>query len=71
MTYTLFLKPQRAQLIVNNLNNGTKIVGEPNADGYAKIEIVINDSTDVLFLYHSGIDAAAQMDKEFAAEVGW
>ena len=67
MTYTLTFKQQRAQLIVNNLNNGTKIVSEPDADGYVKIEIVIEYASDVLFLYHSGIDAARQIDDEVRA----
>jgi len=70
MTYTLALKSQRAQLIVNNLNNGTKIISEPDAHGYVKILIVIEDSTDVLSIYHSGIAAAEQMEEEFAAKVG-
>ena len=71
MTYTICLHKQRAQLVVKGLNNGTRIVSEPDSDGWVKLEVVISHSCDILHLYHAGMSAERQRDLEFRAEVGY
>jgi len=65
MTYSIVLKEQRAQLVVKELNNDTKITSEPDNEGWVSVQVVIEGSFDVLALYHAGMEAKRQMDKEF------
>lgn len=65
MTYNFSLKEQRAQLVVNEMNNGTKIISESDKDGWVRLEVVVESSYDALCLYHAGFAACRQMDKEF------
>ena len=66
MTETIFLRENRAQLVVNEMNNGTKIISEPDHDGWVKISVEINDKYDMLALYHAGQRAARIVDEEYA-----
>lgn len=65
MTYKITLKEQRAQLVVNELNNATRITSEPDQDGWVCLEIHLDSSYDALCLYHAGVAAKRQMDEEF------
>ena len=65
MTYKISLKEQRAQVVVNTMNNGTKIVGEPDQEGWVTIVIEINNDYDALSLYHAGMEAKAQQNREW------
>jgi hypothetical protein len=65
MTFTIALKESRAQLVVKELNNDTKIISELDSDGWVRLEVVINNSFDALQLYHSGMEVARQMDNEW------
>jgi hypothetical protein len=67
MKYKMLLKESRAQLVVKELNNGTKIVSEPDQDGYVALEVEIDNRVDILSLYHAGMEAARQMDREWEA----
>jgi hypothetical protein len=68
MTYKIILKEQRAQLVVKELNNATRITSEPDHEGWVSIEVHINNGYDALSLYHAGMRAQMQAEKEFAAE---
>jgi hypothetical protein len=65
MTYKISLKESRAQLVVKELNNGTKITSEPDNDGWVVLEVEIDHAFDILSLYHAGMEAARQMDNEW------
>lgn len=65
MTYLMCLKESRAQVVVKEMNNDTKIISQPDQDGYVKISVVIDSFVDVLSMYHAGMEAKAQMDREF------
>tara|TARA_R110000868_G_scaffold34853_2_gene125458 strand:- start:512 stop:757 length:246 start_codon:yes stop_codon:yes gene_type:complete len=65
MTHTISLKESRALIVVKEMKNGTKIVSEPDQDGWVKLEVVISDSWDVLQMYHAGMEARAELDREF------
>lgn len=69
MVYTISLKERRAQLVVEQMNNSTKIVSGPDEDGWVRVAIEITHDIDALSLYHAGMDAKSQMDKEFDAGV--
>ena len=64
MTYRICLKEQRAQVVVKEMNNGTKIVGEPDNEGWVTLEVEIDGTFDVLALYHAGMEAMRQVDRE-------
>jgi hypothetical protein len=64
MTHKIVLKEQRAQLVVKEMNNGTKITSEPDAEGWVALEVEIVGSSDVLALYFAGMSAARQADRE-------
>jgi hypothetical protein len=64
MTHNIILKEQRAQLVVKEMNNGTKIISEPDQDGWVRLEVVIEGTFDILSLYHAGMSACRQMEKE-------
>ena len=64
MTYLIALKESRAQIVVDSLNNGTRIVSRLDNDGYVKLEVVINSFIDVLSLYHAGMDAQVALERE-------
>lgn len=65
MTYTIMLKERRAQVVVKELNNGTQIVSGPDEDGWVKVAVELTSDFDALALYHAGMEAKSQMDKEF------
>ena len=44
MTHTFSLREQRAQIVVKEMNNGTKIASEPDQDGWVKLEVVIESA---------------------------
>jgi len=67
MTYTIYLREAKAQIVVNELNNGTRIVGEVGEDGYVALEVVIENRIDVLHLYHAGMEAERHSDREWNA----
>ena len=67
MKYKISLKESRAQLVVKEMNNGTKIVGEPDQDGWVALEVEIDHAFDILAMYHAGMEAAKQSDKEWEA----
>jgi len=69
MTYTIVLKEQRAQIVVKELNNGSKIVTEPDGDGWVKVAVEINRDYDILALYHAGMEARVQMENEWKTPV--
>lgn len=66
-TFKIVLREQRAQLVIKELNNETRIISEPDAEGWVKVEVVLRNSYDALCLYHAGMAARAQMDAEFEA----
>jgi hypothetical protein len=65
MTYNFSLKESRAQIVVKEMNNGTKIVTEPDSNGWVSLEVHIDTGYDALCLYHAGMSACRQMDREF------
>ena len=64
MTHTIILKERRAQLVVKEMSNGTKIVSEPNQEGWVKVEVQIDRDWDALSLFHAGIEARKQLEEE-------
>lgn len=69
MTFTILLKESRAQLVVNKMNNGTSIISECDADGWVRLNVVIDSSWDTLQLYHAGMDAQQQQDNEWKQHI--
>jgi len=69
MTYTMCLRESRAQIVVNEMNNGTQIISEPDSDGYVRLSVVIEGSYDILSLYHAGMAAQVQLDKQYRESV--
>ena len=68
MVYTISLKEQRAQLVVKEMNNSTKIVSDTaDEEGWVRVAIEISNDFDALCLYHAGMEAKRQLDKEFEA----
>jgi hypothetical protein len=67
MVYTISLKEQRAQVIIKEMNNSTKIISGPDEEGWCRVAIEITHDFDALSLYHAGMEAKKQFDKEFAA----
>lgn len=65
MTYKIVLREQRAQLVVKEMNNGTRITSEPDNEGWVGLEVVIDNGYDILSLYHAGMSAQRQHDEEF------
>lgn len=65
MKYKISLKEQRAQLVVKELNNGTKITSEPDEEGWVCLEVEIDHAFDVLAMYHAGMEATRQADREW------
>jgi hypothetical protein len=57
MTYSFYVKKQRAQHIVNELRNRAKIVSEEDKEGFVKVEMNINSDYDLLCLFHAGVKA--------------
>jgi hypothetical protein len=64
MTTTIVLKESRALIVVKEMKNGTKIVSAPDEDGWVKLEVEISNSWDVLQMYHAGMEARAEMERE-------
>ena len=60
MTYSFFVKSQRAQHIVNELEDRAKIVTEEDKDGFVKVEMNINNDYDLLCLFHAGVRAGME-----------
>jgi hypothetical protein len=65
MTYKIILKEQRAQVVVKERNNGTRITSEPDNEGSLSLEVEIDHASDVLALYHSGMEACRQQQGEW------
>lgn len=58
MNYTLPILKDRAEMIVNSMNNETKIMTQPDSKNFVNINIEIKDALDLLNLYHAGITTA-------------
>lgn len=69
MTYKIYLREPKAQIVVNELKNGTKITSEPDENGWVELEVVIENRVDVLHLYHAGMEAERYADAEFRSKV--
>ena len=69
MTHTFSLKESRALVVVKEMNNGTKILTEPDKDGWVRVEVVIESGYDALCLYHAGVAGCRLMDREFEASL--
>ena len=69
MTHTIQLKERRAQVVVKEMNNATKIISQPDEDGWVKIEIAVDSSWDALQLFHAGMSAQSQLTNEHNAGV--
>lgn len=69
MTYTIILKERRAQLVVNEMNNGTKIVTEPDHEGWVKVAVELTHDYHALALYHAGMEAKKQFDADWKSGV--
>lgn len=69
MTYKIVLKERRAQLVVKEMNNGTKIISEPDQEGWVTVAVELSHDFDALALYHAGMEAKRQMDQDFKAGV--
>jgi hypothetical protein len=65
MTYKISLKEQRAQVVVNAMNNGTRITSEPDNEGWVSLEVEIHHASDALALYHAGMEASRQQQREW------
>ena len=52
-------------MVVKEMNNGTKIVGEPDNEGWVTVVVEINNDYDVLSLYHAGMAAKVQQQHEY------
>ena len=63
MTYKITLKKDRAEIVVRELNNETKIISEPDEYGWVKIQVVLNNDWDALQLYHAGMRALMDSKK--------
>ena len=59
MTYTIVLSTDRANYILENMKDATKLIREGN-DGYSVLEITISRDIDVLHLIHRGIEIGTQ-----------
>ena len=60
MTYSFYVKKQRAQHIVNELGNRAKIVSEEDKEGFVKVEMNIDSDYDLLCLFHAGVRAGME-----------
>ena len=69
MVYTISLKEQRAQLVVKEMNNTTKILSGPDEEGWCRVSIEISKDWDALQLYHAGMEAQKQFDRDWKAGV--
>jgi len=54
MNYILVINPDRVQYLVKELGDNI-IVGEQEESGMIKITITINNSIDVLSVFHAGV----------------
>lgn len=67
MTHTIILKERRAQLLVKEMDNGTAIVTEPDESGWVRVSVQLNKEWDVLCLFHAGMSAQKQFEKDWEA----
>lgn len=69
MTHTIILKERRAQLLVKEMNNGTAIVTEPDESGWVRVSVRLEEDWDVLSLFHAGMSAQKQFEKDWEAGI--
>jgi len=69
MVYTISLKEQRAQLVVKEMNNTAMIVSGPDKEGWCRVSIELSHDFDALALYHAGMEAQKQFDRDWKAGV--
>jgi hypothetical protein len=61
MTYEIPVVNDRINYLVAELGDRVKIVRQSNSGDTTWVEITINDSTDVLQLFHAGVHAGAKI----------
>lgn len=57
MTYTIFLLEERIPSLLEEMPEGKVKVGEIDSNKMATVDITIDDSFDLLKVFHAGISA--------------
>ena len=69
MKYTMSVLQRRAFVIAEEMGGRVLILTSPDENGYVRIEIEINNSIDLLDLYHAGMSNGIQLCKETRREL--
>lgn len=57
MTYRIFLLEERIPSLLDQMPKGKVIVGETDNTGMTTVDIIIDDSFDLLRVFHAGVMA--------------
>lgn len=68
MKHTISVLQRRAFVIVEEMGGKALILTSPDEDGYVRIEVEINNSIDLLNLYHAGVSNGMQLCREASRE---
>lgn len=69
MKYTISVLQRRAFVIAEEMGGKALILTSPDENGYVRIEIEINNSIDLLDLYHAGMSNGLKLSKETRREL--
>ena len=64
MTYTIFVSDDRVKFIVKELGDKAKVIDNPDWKGtVVPVEVTIESASDVLNVFHAGINAGLNVYK--------
>ena len=69
MKFTMSVLQRRAFVIAEEMKGKSLILTSPDEDGYVRIEVEINNSIDLLDLYHAGMSNGIKLCKELDVRV--
>lgn len=64
MTHRIFLCEDRVPFLLNEMIKDKVKILETDPDGMTEVEIIIEDSFDVLRIFHAGVEAGAESFKK-------
>ncbi len=63
MTYKLFLCEDRVPFLLNEMLDDKVKVGETNRSGITELDVVIDDSFDLLKVFHAGMSVGEKISQ--------